>query len=105
KVSVAPITRFGDCTAGVCASNDAGTGLGDTPFVRLIVGAGAVALATMSVSPFDAVCCGLPASRTVTVILNVPATVGVPNSAPVEIGSASRREWRVSALVHVYMLT
>src|SRR5881275_1171680 len=41
-----------------------------------------VAAETVIDSPFDAVCCGLPLSWTVTVKLNVPATVGVPNTAP-----------------------
>jgi hypothetical protein len=39
---------------------------------------------TESESTFEADCCGLPPSRTVTVILNVPETVGVPKRAPVE---------------------
>ena len=38
--------------------------------------------ATVSVSTFEAVFCGLLLSVTVTVMLNVPATVGVPNNAP-----------------------
>jgi len=33
---------------------------------------------TVIVSVFEAVCCGLPLSVTVTVKLNVPAAVGVP---------------------------
>jgi hypothetical protein len=40
------------------------------------------AAATVIVRTFDAVCCGLPLSCTVTVKLKVPATVGVPKTAP-----------------------
>jgi hypothetical protein len=43
-----------------------------------------VAAATVSDSTFEAVCCGLLLSVTVTVKLNVPATVGVPKTAPEE---------------------
>src|SRR5947209_448963 len=42
-----------------------------------------VAAFTVIVSTFEAVCCELLLSWTVTVKLNVPATVGVPNTAPV----------------------
>lgn len=38
---------------------------------------------TVNGSTLDAVCWGLLLSRTVTVTLNVPATVGVPKGAPV----------------------
>ena len=43
-----------------------------------------VAAATVSDSVFEAVFCGLLLSVTVTVKLNVPATVGVPKTAPEE---------------------
>jgi hypothetical protein len=43
-----------------------------------------VAAAAVSDSTFEAVCCGLLLSATVTVRLNVPATVGVPKTAPEE---------------------
>src|SRR5256885_1927231 len=56
-------------------------GVGGLSAVVVIV-SGEVAAATVIDSPFDAVCCGLPLSETVTVKLNVPATVGVPNTAP-----------------------
>lgn len=49
--------------------------------VTLIVG---VAAATVIDSVFEAVFCGLLLSVTVTVKLNVPATVGVPKTAPEE---------------------
>ena len=42
-------------------------------------------LTTVSEYAREAVCCGLLASRTVTVRLNVPETVGVPKSAPTEL--------------------
>src|SRR5437016_2225979 len=38
---------------------------------------------TVMVKPFEAACCGPLLSRTVTMKLNVPATVGVPKTAPV----------------------
>ena len=43
-----------------------------------------VAPVTVIDSTFEAVFCGLLLSVTVTVKLNVPATVGVPKMAPVE---------------------
>ena len=43
-----------------------------------------VAAVTVSDNTFEAVCCGLLASQTVTVRLNVPETVGVPKTAPEE---------------------
>ena len=49
----------------------------------LTVGACAAGFTVID-SPFDAVCFGLLLSWTVTVKLNVPETVGVPNTAPVE---------------------
>jgi hypothetical protein len=52
--------------------------------VLVIESAGVVALLTVSVNVFEAVFCGLLLSRTVTLTLNVPATVGVPKGAPVE---------------------
>jgi hypothetical protein len=51
--------------------------------VTELTGAGGAA-ATVSVSDFEAVCCGDPASLTVTVTLKVPATDGVPAIDPVE---------------------
>ena len=50
----------------------------------LIIGVDGVLPLTVSVSTFDAVFCGLLLSRTVTVTLNMPETVGVPKGAPDE---------------------
>jgi hypothetical protein len=50
----------------------------------LVIESADVALLTVSVSVFEAVCCELLLSRTVTVTLNVPATVGVPKGAPLD---------------------
>jgi hypothetical protein len=44
----------------------------------MLVIVGAEDGATVSVSTFEAVCCGLLLSLTVTVMLNVPEAVGVP---------------------------
>jgi hypothetical protein len=49
----------------------------------LVIESVEVAGATVSVNTFEAVCCGLPLSLAVTVMLKVPETVGVPKSAPV----------------------
>jgi len=50
----------------------------------LVIESAGVLLLTVNVSVFDADFCGLVLSFTVTVTLKVPATVGVPNGAPVE---------------------
>ena len=48
----------------------------------VVIDSGAVAGLTVSVNTLEADSCGLLLSRTVTVTLKVPATVGVPKGAP-----------------------
>jgi hypothetical protein len=48
----------------------------------VVIESGLLAGLTVSGSTFEADSCGLLLSRTVTVTLNVPATVGVPKGAP-----------------------
>ena len=59
-----------------------GPGLLVDPGLGFVGVAGEVAAAMAIDSAREAVCCGLLLSRTVTVKVNVPAAVGVPNTEP-----------------------
>jgi hypothetical protein len=62
------------CTAEYAVPTVAVDGLNAVLVIESVAAAGA----TVSVSTFEAVCCGLLLSWTVTVMLNVPEAVGAP---------------------------